>query len=302
MAVMEMTPLCQSNRIAVACCVLGLVAGCGSKDDSDQPATTRPTADTQPTEQPRQQSVILPQSQSWSCEEALAKLDDESAAVSAAVRLVRLSAAAPLGVPDPLPARIATRLRVLRLSDALWALGWSVAGHENRLRSAVLIGSAGEVELPVSGTEEEFSLLYVSDDVDVFPHLLITPLRVLIVAAPVQPAIMAKSLGDSRFAMRHERGFPYVALVCSGAAEAEGDQEPPAEPVEVARYAWDPYEMSFMGPAADKLPDPPGGRFEIDLKQSPALVPVGGEIAKPDPVEEYIPPEERERDGELPPY
>jgi hypothetical protein len=302
MAVMEMTSLCQSNRIAVACCVLGLVAGCGSDDDPNQPATTQPTADTQPAEQPHEESVILPESQSWSRDEALAKLDDEAAGVSAAVRLVRLAEAAPLGVPDPLPARIAARLRVLPLSDELWALGWSVASDERQLRSAVLIGSAGEVELPVSGTEEELSLLYVSDDVDVFPHLLITPLRVLIVATPVQPAIVAKSLGDSQFALRHERGFPYVALVCAGVVEGEGDQEPPAEPVEVTRYTWDPYEMAFMGPASDKLPDPPGGRFEMDLEQSLVLIPVGGEIAEPDPVEEYIPPEEREQDGELPPY
>ena len=297
-----MTRAGRSRWVVFACCVPALVAGCSSKDDPDQHSTTQPAADTQPTEQPHEKSVILPESRSWSCEEALAKLDDEAAGVSAAVRLVRLAEAAPLGVPDPLPPRIAARLRVLRLSDGLWALGWSVAGHENRLRSAVLIGSAGEVELPVSGTEEELSLLHVSDDADVFPHLLITPLRVLIVATPVEPAIVAKSLGDSRFAMRHERGFPYVALVCGGAAEGEGDQEPPAEPVEVARYKWDPYEMAFMGPASDKLPDPPGGRFEIDVKQSLALIPVGGEIGEPDPVEEYIPPEERERDGELPPY
>jgi len=272
------------------------VAACSSEDNPDQPPTT------QPTEQPHEKSVILPESRSWSCEEALAKLSDEAAGVSAAVRLVQLAEAAPLGVPDPLPPRIAERLRLLRLSDSLWALGWSVAGHENRLRSAVLIGSAGAVELPVGGTEEELSLLYVSDDADVFPHLLITPLRVLIVATPVQSAIVVKSLGSSQLAMRHERGFPYVALVCSGAAEAEGGQAQPGKPVEVARYTWDPYEMAFMGPVSDKLPDPPGGRFEIDLRQSLALVPVGGEIGEPDPIEEYIPPEERERDGELPPY
>jgi len=297
-----MTRAGRSRWVVFACCGLALVAGCSSKDDPDRPATTQPAADTPPTEQPHEKSVILPESQSWSGEEALSKLDDEAAGVSAAVRLVRLAEAAPLGVPDPLPPRIAARLRLLRLSESLWALGWSVAGHENRLRSAVLIGSAGEVELPVGGTEEELSLLYVSDDADVFPHLLITPLRVLIVATPVQSAIVVKSLVGSQFAMRHERGFPYVALVYSGAAEAEGGQGPPAKPVEVARYTWDPYEMAFMGPASDKLPDPPGGRFEIDLEQSLALIPVGGEIGEPDPVEEYIPPEERERDGELPPY
>jgi hypothetical protein len=66
----------------------------------------------------------------------------------------------------------------------------------------------------------------------------------------------------------------------------------------VARYTWDPYELTFMGPAADKLPDPPGSRFEIDLARSPVLIPVGGEIGEPDPIEEYVPPEEREEEGE----
>jgi hypothetical protein len=292
-----MALLGRSSRVGLTCCVLALLAGCGSEDDSDPSTTSQPTGETQLAEQAEPQSVILPESREWSREETLARLDDEDAGVSAAVRLVRLAQATPLCVPDPLPPRMAERLHLAQLSESLWALGWPVGDDEKRLRSVALISADGEVELPVGGAEEEVSLLHMSDDADVFPHLLITPLRVLIVADPVQPAIVVKSLGGSRFALRRESGFPYVALIWPGPPEAKL-----AEPLEVARYTWDPYELTFMGPAADKLPDPPGGRFELDLEQSPALIPVGGEIGEPDPVEEYVPPEEREVPGGPPPY
>jgi hypothetical protein len=281
----------------LTCCVLALLAGCGSGDNPDEPGTSEPNAAAQPAEQGPEQSVILPESHEWSREEALAKLSDEAAGVSAAVRLVRLAEVEPLCVPDPLPPRIAERLCLAPLSDSQWALGWSVGDDERRLQSVALIGVDGSVQLPVGGVEEEVSVLHVSDDADVFPHLLFTPLRVMTVGDGVEPAITAKSLGGSRFALRRERGIPYVALVWRGLPEAKI-----AEPIEVARYTWDPYELTFMGPAADKLPDPPGGRFEMDLKQSHALVPVGGEIGEPDPVEEYVPPEEREVEGGPPPY
>lgn len=55
-------------------------------------------------------------------------------------------------------------------------------------------------------------------------------------------------------------------------------------PVEVARYQWDLFESMFMGPAADKLPAPLKGRFELDLEASAWLQPVGGEIGDPDAI------------------
>jgi hypothetical protein len=56
-----------------------------------------------------------------------------------------------------------------------------------------------------------------------------------------------------------------------------------AEPVEVAQYRWDPDEGAFVGPERDRLPAPSSARFELDLRESKALIPVGGEIPEPPP-------------------
>jgi hypothetical protein len=245
-------------------------------------------------------SPLLPESEAWSREEALAKLGDGSARLSAAIRLVRLAEVAPLCVPDPLPPRIARRLRVVALSEALWALGWETA-DENRLRSPVLIDAAGEVTLPLQGVEEEVALLCCAEDAEVFPHLLFTPVRVLIVGDEVRPALVAKSPEGLEFELRSEDGYPYVALLWHGSAQVEGEDAPavPGEPVEVARYKWDPWELAFSGPLSDKLPDPPGGLFELDLEQSEALIPVGGVIPEPPPI---VPPKPEADDDGATPY
>ena len=60
----------------------------------------------------------------------------------------------------------------------------------------------------------------------------------------------------------------------------------------VARYQWDPYERVFMGPAADALPDPPGGSFQVDLTASVGLIPKGGKIPEPQPLEPTTQPED----------
>ena len=57
---------------------------------------------------------------------------------------------------------------------------------------------------------------------------------------------------------------------------------------QVGRYNWDPYEIAFSGPQCDKLPDPPGGQYELDLEASLALIPVGGVI--PEPPDYDLPP------------
>lgn len=349
------------RRFVAFCWLLATVGACSSEDEQKQPPASQPTtltAASQPAEPPQPEpepSVLLPESETWSQAEALAKLADEGARLSAAVRLIRLAGAAPLCVPDPLPAKIARRLRVTSLTDSLWALGWEVAGNE-RLQSPVLVNAAGEVTLPVDGVEEETALLCCAEDAELFPHLLITPRRVLIIGDDLQSALVTKSPPGLSFDLRSAEGRPYVALLwrrsaaagalhaeaapaeteltppdteaaeANGEAVAEGDtaaavadeesqqegeiiaqQGGPAadrdeavigEPVEVAQYKWDAWELAFVGPLSDKLPDPPGGLFELDLEQSAALTPVGGVIPEPPPLEP--PPDDVE--PEPPPY
>jgi hypothetical protein len=153
----------------------------------------------------------------------------------------------------------------------------------------VLIAMDGEVTLPATGFEEEVAVLHVSDDSDVFPHLIVTPTRVLWVADDVTSALVGKRLPHVAFSWVPNDGFPYIAMRLSGAV---------GESSELARYAWDPYEFAFMGPLADKLPDPPAGRFELDLEASKALVPVGGEIPEPEPLAQ---PQDQPQ-PELPPF
>jgi hypothetical protein len=250
---------------------------------------------------------LVPEAETWSREEALAKLADEAACVSAAVRLVRLAEVHPLCVPDPLPPKVARRLRVVALSEALWALGWETP-DDHRLRLPVLIHAEGEVVVPLEGVEEEVALLCCAEDPELFPHLLIVPRRVMIVGDELQNALVAKSPAGLKFDVRCEDDYPYVALLWRGspaAVEADGEEagegeteEIVKEEVEVARYKWDLWELAFLGPLSDKLPDPPGGVFELDLEQSEALIPVGGEIPEPPPVEPPI----EEAEPQPPPY
>jgi hypothetical protein len=212
----------------------------------------------------------------------------------------RGGATGPLCVPDPLSAESARRLRVVALSETLWALGLGTA-DQGRLRSPVLIDATGAVMLPVDGVEEEVALLWVAEDAQLFPHVLTALQRVWIVGDELHPALVAMSPAGLTFEVREEDDVPYVALLWRRLSEVadEGDQATGGEPVEVARYTYDPYEFAFMGPLADKFPDPPGGLFELDLKQSEGLIPVGGEIPEPPPIEV---PKFEPQEGEPPPY
>jgi hypothetical protein len=114
---------------------------------------------------------------------------------------------------------------------------------------------------------------------------------VLIEKSP-RAALVAKSLGGARFDYRlKDEKWPYIALVVPNRVTAttsasapssepatEGQAPPQEKFIEVAMYRWDPDELAFLGPANDKLPDPPGGKFELDLKASRGLIPVGGDI------------------------
>jgi hypothetical protein len=264
-----------------------LLAAAGCDKASPPPAAppvqaaARADAQTPPLKDP-----LLPESHTWTAAQAVERLDND-AQLSAAVRLVRLADVQPLVVPDPLPPALAVRLRVVRLSAGHWALGCEDADDAKRLRSPVFIDAAGEVTLAAGGLEEELAVLWLSDDGDVFPHLVAGPHWVALAKTPTQDALVLKSPLNVRFALAHKDGFPYVALVLPNGKETP----------EVARYRWDPYENTFMGPAIDKLPDPPGGKFELDLEQSSGLQPVGGEV--PEPQENVPPPPQR---PEEPPF
>lgn len=119
--------------------------------------------------------------------------------------------------------------------------------------------------------------------------MLITPARVLLVGEELQTVIVAKSLPACRFDVRDEDGYWYLALVLRPPADASDRN---SDVVEVARYEYDPFESAFMGPLIDKLPDPPGGKFELDLEQSIGLVPVGGQLPEPPEPDPPVVPDE----------
>jgi hypothetical protein len=287
------------QRLLISLGCLGLIlGGCSSEETPPKPPASQPIAAepaTRPAEPPQpppepEPSPILPESEGWSREQALAKLADEATRLSAAVRLVRLAEIAPLCVPDPLPPRVARRLRVVPLSDSLWALGWATT-QENRLRLPVLIDATGAVTLPAEGAEEEAGVLCCSEDTDVFPHLLITPGHVTIVGDELRSALVAKSPTGLSFDLRFEDDWPYVALLWRAVTTTQS-QPTTSQPAQVARYKWDPWELAFMGALCDELPTPPGGLFELDLEQSAALIPVGGVIPEPPPIQPPEPAEE----------
>ncbi len=278
--------------------LLPLVGMAGSCSRSAGPPTkTAPPASSRPAGPPAPVTTgpavrLLPEAQSWSREEALAHLADESARLSAAVRLVRLSEAQPLVLPDPLPPANLGRLRVVKLSEVFWVLGWDT-GDAWRLAAPILIDRAGAVSIPTDAAEEEASVLCISRDADLFPHLLLTPKRVLLVGDEIVTMLVGKALRGCRFAVRQEDGYWYLALVLprSSIPASQPASAPPGAPsvsdarvVEVARYEWDPYEEAFSGPALDQLPDPPGGDFELDVEASEGLVPVGGDLPQPPPL------------------
>ncbi len=243
------------------------------------PATTAPA--TAPASRPAPH--LLPEAQHWSRTDALTHLTDETTRLSAAVRLVRLAGAEPPIVPDPLPPKMIARLRVVRLSDTFWALGLATR-NVRRLAAPLLIDKNGAVRRPLDPAEEKGSVLCISPDAELFPHLLLAPRRVLLVRDEVSVMLVGHALPGCGFDVRNKDGYWYLALVFRRADRASSQPASQPAQVEVARYEWDPYEESFTGPARDKLPDPPGGDFELDVDASAGLVPVGGDLPEPPPI------------------
>lgn len=244
------------------------LVGCRSDRDSDAKSSGDNDATTQPAP-----LVIVPESHDWSREEARKRLGDERLGVSAAVRLVRLAEISPLCVPQEMNEEFASRLRLAPLRAGRWVLGLVERSDENSLRAAVLVTAESEVRPVAEGAEEELLVVHVSQNADMFPHVAVLPHRVSVIEDDICPAIVLEPNQPARFERRVLRGINYIALLALGATEDE----------EAAVYEWDIYERAFVGPAIDKLPDPPGGRFHVDLEASRRLVPIGGEVPEPEP-------------------
>lgn len=265
-------------------------AGCSrtpTSSPTSRPSTslaTRPGIASAPATRP----VLVAEAADWSTDECLANLDDEALCISAAVQLVRLSGQACAAVPRHLDEADAVRLRVVRLDAGHYALGAADAKDPSALHAPVLIDAMGNVceivvraDAPPSSAPSRdvagaAAWLRVSADGEVFPHLILAGRRIFLATATDKPAMTLRHPVDYRFGVRSGDGFDHVALV------GRSDR---GEDVVVARYLWDPFELRFLGPASDKLPAPLSGRFELELGESGALLPVGGEIPAPDPLQ-----------------
>lgn len=283
-------------RSCFASIVVLLAAACGERPAApaaaSRPAGSTPATQTAAAPASPGEFQSLPESTHWSADEAFARLNDKSPAVtlSAALRLLALSELAPACMPPVPTEAFAAHLRVVELSESAYVFGREAApGH---LACPVLLLSPGTAQA-LYDADEGSAGFFVSNDVDLFPHVLVAGGAVRIVVDELRDAIVAAELGPARFTVLREDRGNCVALVLPA--------EPPNPPREVARYRWDPFELMFMGPASDALPDEVGGRFEIDLHRSPALVPVGGEIPASAP---NLPPrtEERPASQPIPPW
>lgn len=272
--------------------VCALAGGCDRGQQQPRPTTQSDTAVVPAArEQPAPAQPPLPLIagyESWTIEQVVQRLKDPAGAVSAAIRAVRLSGQWPLCVPDPLPVDYARHLAVVALNEHWWALGLPDE-KRRRWRQPVLIAADGSVVCPTGGLEEELSCLYISPDADIFPHLIITPTRVIRIGDQVVRSLAAVRLDGAWFAWEYNDGYPFVSIDVTG---NDG------QPIEVARYTWDVYEEQFMGPQIEDIPDPPGGRVELDLDQSQDLIPVGGVLPEPEPT----PEEEDEPPPQVPPF
>jgi hypothetical protein len=268
-------------------------------------------------------SPLLPESREWSQPDAADRLADEATRFSAVVRLLELSRG--LGDPAELyPGSSIQRWRAAALPPAHFALGLAT-DDPDCLAAPFLLDALGNPLDELDDEERAASLLHVSGDVAVFPHVLIGAGRVGALVDEFVWAIVGSELHGATFSLKRQRSQRYVALdftppqsgptslpatapasnnaatsasaPTSSTSSPAGSAPAAAASVELARYPWDPLERVFVGPVRDKLPDPPGGHFTIDLSGSAALLPRGGDLPEPPP----LPPPPREPDTPPPP-
>lgn len=273
-------------------CLLGvaLLAGCSAKDQDSADSAQVSLTPTGQSHSPSSAPAMFVEDTVSSAEDAVERLTDESARLAAAVRLIRVSGVRPLCVPEPLPQRFADDLRVVALGETRWVLGLVDPRDDRRLRGPVLIDRTGGVRLPVEGLDEEVAVFVLSEAEPHFPHVIVLPDRVLLVADETYAGLVGKALHGCRFDVRATDGFPRVVLL----GRATGDA-PRAAPV-VAEYRWDFYEAVFAGPQADEIPGSDGQYFELDVARSRALIPIGGRMPPVAPVIESRRPESQPAD------
>lgn len=275
-----------SKRTVFFAAMLAALAGCEAdtpKDGAKSPSTQ--PADVRPADRPAKLAAGW---DTWDVFSAVQRLDDEVAGVSAAVRLVRLAEVESMAAPEPLSAGAYARLALQKLGPDLWVLG--MRDRANNLRAPLLIDAAGDVRLAVDGPDEELAVFCAADEAYSFPHVVLTPTRVILVEEPPREAIVLSQVSGLRFQVEREDGAPVLVL-----APTDGPQGGERSP---ARYTWDAFESTFMGPATTTFPD--GRYFSIDLSTSRALIPVGGQIKAALPIES--PPVETPRAADVGPY
>lgn len=269
----------------------GLIAAllCSATGCNQNPPTT--TAPSAPSTTTKPALTVLPEGYAgWTHDEAAEKLADATSAKGAALRLLSLAGATPMCVPATLTDLTLTRLRVVYLGDR-YAVGVMDLADDARLHAPVFISKGGLVTQPISGLEEELATLHISKDPELFPHLITTPRRVILLDDVSKDAIIVRYPSAVAFRLGKRGEFSYVSLVYLGGESPRS---------EIGRYQWDAFSLMFQGPGCDKLPEPPGGLYELDIKASHRLNPVGGTFpdAKPIP---NTPPPNRQRPGEPPP-
>lgn len=244
-------------------------------------ATGQPPAEMDQETAGTTEAVLCKDIETWTLESALERFHatgprQDQEAICAAIRLVQLGAAeAFLADPDEL-ADLLPILGIGVLSDTEFVLGIVETQQPTHYWSPWQITQSGEVRR-LSDPNAGPAVLRCSPDPEVFPHLLVTPRRVIDPSGDQRTMIMLLDRQEVRFAIRYRDQWPYVALVLS---------DDPT--IEVARYLWKPFEEAFHGPAHDDLPAPATGTFRIDLNMSDGLEPVGGKI--PPPIEPAEPP------------
>lgn len=252
--------------------VLAFAAGC----DGPRPNPPKPAGSgAKPATPAARLTLLKPESLEWSRDQAAEFLAEDDSRMSAALRLVQLQEPEALCRPARITDDTVRKLRLVPLGPSAWTVGFVVADHPRLLRAPVVVTSAGEAWRTATGAEEETALLVLSADADVFPHVVLTPVRVVLLDPQPVTAVERKAQPHLSFAWADAGGLPYVALRIR--EEMAGR--------EIARYTWDPYELQFTGPARDRLQEGREECFELILPNSKRLVPRGGIIPKPEPTE-----------------